>query len=751
MRLYKRTKLNTEILQTETNKVLNGISTVVNYVNSIFESQKELSFDNEFHKYYELIYDITTNNESLQLVEQVVNVIKSFVIENTNRFQNEHDSLQYTNKVLHFYDYFFTQCVYIQKLFILVDNFSSFKGLKTMKEHCKELFGDYVLNLSSEQKLKEYYFQCLTKIRDQHTVEESLLQLVNKVQKMYLTVAKPTVINTFLEEFKNNLIIYYEKHVRKLLCQPDIQVDTYVTDLCSRTTNEKQRLQFFLFYEQFFLICVEKLYTIWIIQPLQILLHKKVTTKSLKQLWQLIKESPGCIEQCKKRFEEMIVEDGKQLLNDLQDPLQLIDQVMILYEKYKQLRCESFENCIDFLKVEQTAFITFINQYDQCTNYTASIIHKTIAKNDFNLQKIIEFCKFLKEKDVFELYHRKLLMKRLLNNSCQLYKYIDIEKQLINNLISIGGSSFGGSLMGMIIDYELSQEINKLFNQYWSTKIINQINPKPMINITKNINNLTNIRLLGIGRWPISNVSESGNISEKIILPYLLQQEKIRFNLFYNETYCNRKLVWLHEYSNVILKTQCQIDPKFKKSHKLQQKRKCSIIVTLYQCCILILFNNQNQYTFKELESQTHIPEIQLKQHLLSLCTGQWKLLQKTPNSKGIQNEDIFHFNESCTLPSDYFQIPLVSIRDKSVHLKEENGKDELLNEMRINTVDAIIVRTMKAKTVVLHNDLIAIISTNTTMFTPSISFIKQRIESLIERDFIKRDENNVTTYKYIV
>lgn len=34
--------------------------------------------------------------------------------------------------------------------------------------------------------------------------------------------------------------------------------------------------------------------------------------------------------------------------------------------------------------------------------------------------------------------------------------------------------------------------------------------------------------------------------------------------------------------------------------------------------------------------------------------------------------------------------------------------------------------------------------------FKPDVNFIKKRIESLIEREYLKRDENDWNTYSYI-
>lgn len=69
---------------------------------------------------------------------------------------------------------------------------------------------------------------------------------------------------------------------------------------------------------------------------------------------------------------------------------------------------------------------------------------------------------------------------------------------------------------------------------------------------------------------------------------------------------------------------------------------------------------------------------------------------------------------------------------------------------MQINRgymLDATIVRIMKCHKILSHNKLIKSIIEQTTNFSPEISLIKKRIESLIERDYIERENSS---YKYV-
>jgi len=55
--------------------------------------------------------------------------------------------------------------------------------------------------------------------------------------------------------------------------------------------------------------------------------------------------------------------------------------------------------------------------------------------------------------------------------------------------------------------------------------------------------------------------------------------------------------------------------------------------VSLYQMCILMLFNEQETLGLDAIRAATEIPELEFKRHLLSLCTPKLKILRK--HSKG--------------------------------------------------------------------------------------------------------------------
>ena len=73
------------------------------------------------------------------------------------------------------------------------------------------------------------------------------------------------------------------------------------------------------------------------------------------------------------------------------------------------------------------------------------------------------------------------------------------------------------------------------------------------------------------------------------------------------------------------------------------------------------------------------------------------------------------------------------------------------VEEDRRHLVEAAIVRIMKARKTLHHNDLIAEVTRQMSVrFQPAPQTIKKRIESLIEREYLERAEHEHRLYHYV-
>lgn len=88
------------------------------------------------------------------------------------------------------------------------------------------------------------------------------------------------------------------------------------------------------------------------------------------------------------------------------------------------------------------------------------------------------------------------------------------------------------------------------------------------------------------------------------------------------------------------------------------------------------------------------------------------------------------------------------SLQKKDTPEDIQNTQDKVLQE-RQYLVDAAIVRVIKGKKKIGHNELINEVF-NELKLPVSVADTKKRIESLIGRDYMSRDKNNPQLYHYV-
>ena len=84
-----------------------------------------------------------------------------------------------------------------------------------------------------------------------------------------------------------------------------------------------------------------------------------------------------------------------------------------------------------------------------------------------------------------------------------------------------------------------------------------------------------------------------------------------------------------------------------------------------------------------------------------------------------------------------------------SFKVQEKEQTQEKVFQDRIFAVDAAIVRIMKSRKSMKHNTLISELFEQ-LKFPAKPADLKKRIESLIDREYIERDESDSTSYLYV-
>ena len=141
------------------------------------------------------------------------------------------------------------------------------------------------------------------------------------------------------------------------------------------------------------------------------------------------------------------------------------------------------------------------------------------------------------------------------------------------------------------------------------------------------------------------------------------------------------------------------------------------------------------------------LSETDLKSHLIPLC--QSKILNKSPQGKEFSMSDQFAVN--FQYHNNMIKIKVPVMLSKIQKQAENADMQEKVEDDRKHMIEATIVKVMKSRKRLSHNDLITestkILSNK---FIPDVQVIKKRIEGLIEREYLERDKDDRKFYKYL-
>ncbi|VDO14623.1 unnamed protein product [Rodentolepis nana] len=375
---------------------------------------------------------------------------------------------------------------------------------------------------------------------------------------------------------------------------------------------------------------------------------------------------------------------------------------------------------------------------------------------------VMKVFKFVEDKDIFQKFYSNMLARRLVHNQSISE---DAEGAMITLLRNSCGLEYTSKLQRMFQDVTSSRDLNTCFNEWLKTK------KEERRDQPDNLSNMADITImvLSSNAWPFQAQSQ-------LNLPYELEKCLKVFTEFYQGHHEGRKLSWCYQL--------CRGEVV-----SLYTKMRYTFAVSTYQMAILMLFNNANCYSIRQIRELTNLDEnmlnqilsIFLKARILMVAAGdapEEQLRQRQIEESALANTSdapptltpdvlltlFFNYNKQAPL--------LYSIVTPVTSLMVELGKRIRVNlnmpvksEVKQETettlanvecdrklgIQACIVRIMKTRKRLDHQQLVReVIDQMASRFNPPVSQIKLCINSLIERDFIKRDPNNLNIYEYI-
>ncbi|CCH62090.1 hypothetical protein TBLA_0G01440 [Henningerozyma blattae CBS 6284] len=475
---------------------------------------------------------------------------------------------------------------------------------------------------------------------------------------------------------------------------------------------------------------------------------KKLYSLSLNEEYKgkIISTVSECILDALKESTDNNINDNTKRIKKTQMSLNWISSVLEIYNKYKALlscmKTDKFsilnENLMKYLKDLENLTIesviiyldTFLKLSSNENLYNATNNHTNSDRSTDTIKKNIKDCtillKFINEKDYFEIFYKKLLSKRLLQNRSN----FELEKWLVGIIKTEMGSFVTIKIEGMLRDINKSKEL--------------------LINFKKSedLNNIAYIpEILTISSWPF--VSELN--TDLIILPKELLEIQQNFQTFYSsKNYNDRTLSW--QFNLQTIELRCSIN-----------KNIYELIMPFYSSLILLLFNENEIYSTSEIKEKTNLPEAELIKQLLSLTIApKCKILKKSPPGTNISLDDKFSINVSFKSSVTRIKVPTLvngGISSSSINglgngsgLTDDQQLEQLqLEKSRTLQINASIVRIMKNSKTLTHNELYEKVEHDLLdRFSLTNIMFKKSIEILIEKEYLQRSPDDINFYFYV-
>ncbi|EFJ43865.1 hypothetical protein VOLCADRAFT_83034 [Volvox carteri f. nagariensis] len=428
---------------------------------------------------------------------------------------------------------------------------------------------------------------------------------------------------------------------------------------------------------------------------------------------------------------EHVKDVGRALVTDperTKDPVEYVQALLDMRDKYEKIITQALELRTRLLPNSlQQAFEHFVNLNVRSPEFISLFIDdklrrgiKGLSDTDVEgvLDKVMALFRYLQEKDVFEKYYKQHLAKRLLSGRTT---SDDAERNLLVKLKTECGYQFTSKLESMFTDIKTSRDTMADFR----TKLVESGRLDELGGID------LQVQVLTTGSWPTQTPS-------KCNLPRELEAACEAFRNFYLTTHSGRRLTFQPNMGTADLRAV------------FGAGRRHELNVSTYQMCILLLFNEQDSLMYREIAQATEIPTTDLKRALQSLaCVKGRNVLRKEPASKDVLDTDVFYFNDKFT--SKLIKVKISTVAATKEGESEKAETRQKVEEDRKPQIEAAIVRIMKARQRLDHNTIITEVTRQlSARFVPNPATIKKRIESLIEREFLARDENDRKFYTYV-
>ncbi|CAK9437825.1 uncharacterized protein LODBEIA_P22030 [Lodderomyces beijingensis] len=562
----------------------------------------------------------------------------------------------------------------------------------------------------------------------------NLIIYVNAFEKPFLEATLRYYLKESSQYLAHHNVVDYMKKCETRLTEEISRSNTYLEDHSKKQfvdilnqamiENHAQEMygQFIILLEQKQIEHIQRMYKLLSRVP-------KTLDPMASALEEYIKKEANIALEEIKNQNEAEIKEGKRKPGSGIEPKVYVNTLIAIYNQFNEVVIEAFNKDTKFIRSLDNACRHFVNNNviavprPRAQSKTPELLAKyadgflkNSAKDadivDMNADNLMIVFKFLNDKDTFEEHYRRSLAKRLINGTC---KSDELEESVLHRLQEENSIEFTSKMTKMFSDMKASEDLKlkvKERSNGENNAVIKDFNPL----------------ILAQSMWPFRHVAEYDlKVAPELAAPFAHLQE------VYSEQHNGRQLQWLWNHGRAELKAN------------LSRKGKppFSFTVSNVQLMILVAFNAKNSYTFKELHEKVGTKKETFEAHLAPFT--KYKLMDQS--TEEINDETVF------TLVDEYkskkLKVNFISAIKTNETKQEEDEASKEIDEARKTYLQACIVRIMKSRKQMKNNDLInEVLPQTSSRFKAKILDVKRVIDVLIEKEYLKRLDNN--TFEYI-
>ncbi|KAK8050439.1 Cullin-3 [Apiospora phragmitis] len=434
-----------------------------------------------------------------------------------------------------------------------------------------------------------------------------------------------------------------------------------------------------------------------------------------------------------------------------------VADVLALKVRFDRLLSDCFADDLTLQTALTKSFAEFINGFERSAEYLslyidhnlkAGVKDKSEAEVELVLEQAITLLRYLDSRDRFETYYQKHLGRRLLH---QKSSDLEVETEMISRMKRELGNTFTYKFEGMFRDISLSKDMTEAYAKHVRG-----------LGATSNDQIGLSINVLGGNNWPKDVVGRYTNPEQTgpgINFPIEIRSLQDSFFSFYSKDRTGRKLTWITNAGTAEIRSFFPKVPGEKTGPKSKDRR-YELTVPTYAMPVLLLFNDLpdgEALSFEQIQERTNIPRTDLVNTLTGLsAVKNRRILLKEPNpSSKSAPGDRFTFNNAFHSPTFKVKLAIVNVANQVENDEERKETDSKTLETRKYVIDAAVVRIMKQRKELEHQQLVMeAIQQISGQFKPDLFLIKNRITDLIDREYLERFEHGAGTgrasYRYL-